>query len=80
MADIPKHGYSLEADSLVAIQASFDAVVDQIIRATVCFDGPAHLAIVGALQARIARSEPAVTLKVAQLVKANPAILAGDAA
>lgn len=74
-----RHGYSIDPGSIDPIYIAFDAVVAEIMAATVNFDAGRHLHLVQGWQMKVARVDPAAASMVDRLVQPDPSILAGDA-
>ena len=73
------HGYTLDADALSEIHASFDAVAEAIVGARVNFDSALHAEIAQGHRAKIAAADTAFQAQFETLVRPNPRILEGGA-
>lgn len=73
------HGYSIDSDSVADIYLGFDAVADAIMGATTKFDAERHREIAQAHRAVVAAADGGFQSKFADLTRARPDLLSGDA-
>ena len=73
------HGYTLDEDAVVEIQASFDAVVEAVVSARVKFDSAGHAEIARRYRAQIAAADQTFQARLEKLTRSNPRLLEGGA-
>lgn len=72
------HGFSVDPDSMLAVEMAFDVVAEAILEARIEVDEAAQMNLVNKYQTAIATGDQGITDKVAQLVRPDGSLLAGE--